>query len=158
MAKYSNDGMIRVVLVPTIVAIAGPTVAELAAGTHITGFLSKDGLTVPADQNNVDVATLAETFNAQVPGSFGGAIEMTGLRDNVADTLWELIVYNLATHVVVRRGMATAAAFAAAQDVEVYPVQFHEPVPDQTGGDEVSRFTISAPVTAQPALKAVVAA
>lgn len=157
MAKYSNDGQIRVQVVTTIANQAAPTAAELNAGTHITGFLSKDGLTTPADQNNVDVGTLAETFNAQVPGTFGGAIEMTGLRDNAADTLWNLITYNLARFVVVRRGLPTATAFAAAQSVEVYPVQFHEPVPDQTGGDEVSRFNISAPVTAQPNLKATVA-
>lgn len=158
MGKYPNDGRIRVQLVATIANIAAPTVAELNAGTHITGFLSKDGLTTPADQNNVDVGTLAETFNAQVPGTFGGAVEMTGLRDDAADTLWDLITYDLARHVVVRRGPPTATAFAAAQKVEVYPTRFHEPVPDQTGGDEVSRFTISAPVTSQPNLKATVAA
>lgn len=157
MGKYANDGRIRVQIVTAIANIAAPTVAELNAGTNITGFLSKDGLTTPADQNNVDVASLAETFNAQVPGSFGGAIEMTGLRDDAADTLWNLITYGLARYCVVRRGPTTAAAYAISQQVEVYPIQFHEPVPDQTGGDEVSRFTISAPVTSQPNLKAVVA-
>lgn len=157
MAKWSNDGNVRVQLVATIANIAAPTVAELNAGTHITGFVSKDGLTTPADQNNVDVGTLAETFNAQVPGTFGGAVEITGLRDNSADTLWNLITYGLSRYVVVRRGVPTATAYAAAQTVEVYPCQFHEPVPDQTGGDEVGRFTISAPVASQPNLKAVVA-
>ena len=157
MGKYPNDGRIRVQIVAAIANIAAPTVAELNAGTHITGFLSKDGLTTPADQNNVDVGTLAENFNAQVPGTFGGAVEMTGLRDDSADTLWNLITYDLARFIVVRRGPPTATAYAATQQVEVYPVRFHEPVPDQTGGDEVSRFTISAPVTAKPELKAVVA-
>jgi len=158
MGKYPNDGRIRVQLVAVVANIAAPTVAELNAGTHITGFLSKDGLTTPADQNNVDVGTLAETFNAQVPGTFGGAVEMTGLKDDVADTLWNLITYDLGRYVVVRRGPPTATAYAAAQPVEVYPARFHEPVPDQTGGDEVSRFTISAPVYSQPNLKAIVAA
>lgn len=157
MARYSNDGMIRVQICTAIANIALPTAAELNAGTHITGFLSKDGLTTPADQNNVDTASLAETFNSQVVGSFGGAIEMTGLRDNVADTLWTLIVYGNSRFLVVRRGIATAAAFATAQPLEVYPCMFHEPIPAQTGGDEVSRFTISAPVTSQPNLKAAVA-
>src|SRR5215207_298705 len=149
--------MVRVQVVNSIANIAAPTVAELNAGTHITGFLTKDGVTTPADQNNVDVGTLADTFNAQVPGTFGGAIEMTGIRNNTADTLWNLITYGLTTNVVVRRGVSTAAAWAAAQKVEVYPVVFHEPVPQQTGGDEASRFSISAPVNAQPNLKATVA-
>lgn len=158
MGKYPNDGRIRVQFVPTITNILAPTVAELTAGTHITPFLSKDGLTTPADQNNVDVGTLAENFNAQAPGTFGGAIEMTGLRDDQVDTLWDLITYDLPGYIVVRRGKPTASAFVATDKVEVYPVRFHEPVPDQTGGDEVSRFTISAPVTAKPQLKAAVAA
>jgi hypothetical protein len=154
MGKYPNDGRIRVQFVPTVADLTAPTVTELGGGTHITGFLSKDGLTTPADQNNVDVATLAENFNAQVPGSFGGAVEMTGLRDDDADTLWDLITYDLPGFIAVRRGPPTATAPAAAQIWEIYPIRFHEPVPDQTGGDEVARFTISAPVTAKPELKA----
>lgn len=158
MAKYpSSDGMLRVQLVATIANIAAPTVAELNAGTHVTAFITKDGLTVPSDQNNVDVGSAAENFNAQVPGTFGGPVEITGMRDNAADTLWDLITYNLSRYAVVRRGIATAAAFASGQKVEVYPCMFHEPVPDQTGGDEVARFTISAPCYARPELKATVA-
>ena len=157
MPQYSNDGMLRVTIVNSIANIAAPTAAELNAGTHVTGFLTKDGVTTPADQNNVDVATLADTFNAQVPGSFGGAIEMVGIRNNTVDTLWNLITYGLTTNVVIRRGVSTASVFASAQKVEVYPVVFHEPVPQQTGGDEASRFAISAPVNAQPNLKATVA-
>lgn len=158
MSKYpSSDGMLRVQLVATIANIAAPTVAELGTGTHVTSFVTKDGLTVPADQNNVDVGSAAENFNAQVPGTFGGAVEITGMRDNAADTLWDLITYNLSRYVVVRRGLITASAFAIGQKVEVYPCMFHEPVPDQTGGDEVARFTLSAPCWARPELKAVVA-
>lgn len=157
MARYSNDGQIRVQICTAISNIALPTTTELNAGTNITSFLTKDGLTTPADQNNVDTASLAETFNSQVVGSFGGAIEMTGMRDNSADTLWTLIVYGNSRFLVVRRGFPTATAFASAQPLEVYPCMFHEPIPDQTGGDEVSRFTIAAPVTSQPNLKAAVA-
>lgn len=159
MAKYANDGMLRVQLVTAVANIQAPSAAtELNVGTHVTGYVTKDGLTVPADQNNVDVATLAEVYNAQVPGSYGGAVEITGMRDNAADTLWDLITYNLQRYIAVRRGVPTATAFAAGQKVEIYPATFHHPVPDQTGGDEVSRFTISAPCWSEPALKATVAA
>src|SRR5688500_4314753 len=157
MTKYANDGMLRVDIVTTIANIAAPTAAELNAGTHITSLLSKDGLTTPADQNNVDFGTPAETFNAQGVGTWGGAIEMTGLRENVADALWNIVTYGLERYVVVRRGVPTASVYAASQKVEVYPVQFHHPVPDQIGGDEASKFTISAPVTREPNLKATVA-
>ena len=158
MARYANDGMIRIVRVPSIANIAAPTVAEVAAGTHITNFVTKDGLTVPANQNFVDNSSLAETFDAQVVGSFGGPISLTGIRDAATDTLWDLIVYGLGGFLWVRRGIATATAVAAAQKVEVYPVMWHEPVPMQTASNEQGRFTAQAAVTSQPNSKAVQAA
>ncbi len=158
MARYpSSDGMLRVQIVATIANQAAPTVAELNAGTHVTDFVTADGLTVPSDQNTIDVRAASENFNAAVPGTYGGAVEITGLRDNSADTFWDLVTYNLSRFVVVRRGIPTATAFAAAQKVEVYPCMFHEPVPEQIGGDEAARFTISAPCYRAPSLKAVVA-
>lgn len=157
MPQYANDGMIRVQFALAVANIAAPTVAEHNAGTHITPFLTKDGLTTPADQNNVDVSSLAETFDAQTVGSFGGALEMTGIRNNTADTLWNLITYGLVGFLLVRRGVPTATAAAAAQKWEVYPCIWHEPIPAQTGGNESSRFALSAPVTSQPNLKATMA-
>lgn len=157
MSRYANDGMLRIAVVATIANIAAPTTAELNAGTLITNFVTKDGLTVPSSQNYVDNASLAETFDAQVVGSFGGPIAMVGIRDNATDTFWNLVVYGTNTHLVVRRGFATATAWAAADKVEVYPIQWHEPLPMQTASNEQSKFSASAAVRSQPNLKAVVA-
>ena len=157
MARWANDGMLRVHVVSSIANIAAPTVAEINAGTNISNFITKDGLTVPANQNNVPNASLAETFDSELPGSFGGTLTMTGIRDNATDTFWDLVVYNTATHLVVRRGVATGTAFAASQKVEVYPITWHEPIPLQTASNEQGRFTAAAPVRSQPNLKAVVA-
>jgi hypothetical protein len=161
MPVYSNDGKIRVTWVTaSIPNIAAPVAATLNAGVQLAGFITKDGLTVPADQNNVDVGVLSDTFDAQVPGSFGGAIEMTGTRNDVDanDTFWNLCVYGTAGFIVVRRGLSSATAFASTQKVEVYPVIMHEPTPAQTGGNTVGQFTIQFPVSSQPNLKAVCAA
>jgi hypothetical protein len=157
MARYANDGMIRIQVVASISNIAAPTTAELNAGTNVTNFVTKDGLTVPANQNMVDNASLAETFDSQVVGSFGGALTLTGIRDAATDTFWDLVVYGTNTHLVVRRGVATATAYAAAQKVEVYPIQWHEPVPVQTSANEQGRFTATAAVRSQPNYKATVA-
>jgi len=158
MARWANDGMIRIVRAPACANIAAPTVAEWAAGTHITNFITKDGLTVPTNQNYVDNSSLAETFDAQVVGSFGGPISLTGIRDNATDTLWDLIVYGLGGFLFVRRGIATATAVAASQKCEVFPVMWHEPVPTQTASNEQGRFTAAAAVTSQPNFKSVIAA
>lgn len=161
MPVYSNDGKIRIQWVAgTTLSTSAPSAATVSAGERLDPFVTKDGLTVPADQNNVDVAVLSDTFDAQVVGSFGGAIEMTGTRNSVDadDDFWNLCVYGTVGFIVVRRGLAAASAFAATQKVEVYPVQMHEPVPAQTGGNTVGQFTISMPVTSQPNLKAVMVA
>ena len=161
MTVYSNDGKIRVSWVATgITNIAAPTVAQLNAGTRIDLYITKDGLTVPADQNNVDVAVLSDTFDAQTVGSFGGAIEITGVRDDTpaSDTFWNLCVYGTTGWLVIRRGPSAATAWTAAQKVEVYPAIMHQPVPAQTGGNTMGQFTVQFPVTTQPELKATVAA
>jgi hypothetical protein len=157
MPVYANDGKIRVSWVTaSIPNIASPVAATLNAGVQLAGFITKDGLTVPADQNNVDVAVLSDTFDSQVVGSFGGAIEMTGVRNDTTDTFWDAGIYGTVGWVVIRRGLPSATVYAAVQKVEVYPAQMHEPVPAQTGGNTVGQFTLSFPVTAQPNLKAVV--
>ena len=95
---------------------------------------------------------LSDTFDAQVVGSFGGAIEITGVRNSVSasDTFWNLCVYATTGCSWSAAVSPTATAWAAAQKVEVYPVQMHQPVPAQTGGNTVGQFTITMPVTTQP--------
>lgn len=161
MARYPNDGMIRVQYCPAIANIAAPTVAEVqTAGTNLTPNMTKDGLTVPSDQNMVDDGSLAEYFDAQDVGTFGGQISLTIKRDNASggtDAEWNLISYRLAGFVVVRRGIASATAFAVSQKVEVYPIRWHEPTMAQTASNEQARFTAAAAVTSQPNLKATMA-
>lgn len=157
MARYANDGMIRVDFTPTLADASAPTVTELDAGTPLSRYITKDGLTVPSNQNMVDDSSLAETFDAQVPGSFGGPVTLNCKRDNDTDVAWDLIEYGLSGFIVVRRGQPAGDAWAAGDKVEVYPVIFHEPVPAQTATNEQARFTAQAAVTSQPELKAVVA-
>ena len=158
MARYVHEGNTKVAWVPTITNIAAPTVAELGAGTELSELLTKDGLSLPDSQNMVDSSTLADTFDAQRVGSWGGSITLTGFRNQGADDLWDLAVYGTEGYLVVRRGIAYDTAWAAAQDVEVYPAEMHEPVPNATGANEEARFTLALAVTAQPNKRATVAA
>lgn len=160
MSRYVHEGKTKVTFVASaddISDIDAPTVAELNAGTELTTLLTKDGLQTPDTQNMVDSATLAETFDAQRVGSWGGGITLTGFRDDTNDTLWDLAVYGDEGFLVIRRGTAYATAWAASDDVEVYPIQFHEPVPSQTASNEEARFTVACAVTSEPSKRAVVA-
>lgn len=158
MSAYVHEGMTKVTFAPTVTNVAAPTVAQLTAGTDITTFLTKDGLNIALSQNTVDNTSLAETFDAQLVGSWGGSLTLTFKRDASADTAWDLFEHGDVGYIVVRRGVAHAGAFAASDKVEVYPVQSGEPVPNATAANAQATATVTFAVTAQPDLHAVVAA
>jgi hypothetical protein len=159
MAKYSGgDGQTLVLFATTIDNISAPTVAELEAASNWTRFIPKDGLSEPSDQNNMPLASLADTFDAQGVGSFGGVIEITFFRDNNDDVVWDEVVYGTEGYVCIRSGVPVASAVAAADNFRIYPVQQHEPVALSPSGNTPAQGMVSCPVTRQPDLKAVVAA
>jgi hypothetical protein len=160
MSRFVHEGYTKVAFVPTVADISEPTVAELGAGTELTELMPKDGLGINFSQNMVDNASLADTFDAQLVGSWGGSITLTGFRDNVDadDDFWNLASHGTNGFLVVRRGIADSTAWTAAQTVEVYPVQLHQPFVGSTAANEQVRFTLAAAVTSEPNLSATVAA
>ena len=159
MSKFINDGFTRVAWVTTITSKSAPTVAQLNAGTDITGFLTKEGLVTPANQNMVDQGTLATTFDAQGVGTWGSApIELTGYRDNVDDDAYEAFSYGDDGYLVIRRGVAATTAWTAAQKVEVWPASSHQPLNQPPATNENAKFKVVLAATEEPALRATVAA
>lgn len=158
MAKYTYEYLTRVDWVPTITNIAAPTVAQLNAGTELSELLTKDGVSLPTSQNMVDNTTLAERFDAQLVGSFGGSGSLKLKRDNVDDDAWDLFDWGESGYLVIRRGVPFDQAWAASDDVEVYPAQSHMPVMDNTAGNTQQTFTVGLAFTAEPELHGTVAA
>lgn len=157
MAAYIHEGMTKVSWVVTLSSVSSPTAIQLTAGTDITTFLTKDGLAISLSQNNVENTSLAETFDSQLVGSWGGDPALTIKRDNPTDSAWNLFEWGATGFLVVRRGVAFATAFAAAQKVEVYPSQAHEAVPNDTAANAQATAMVKLAITAQPNLRAVVA-
>lgn len=156
MSRYAYEGETKVAWLTAISNIAAPTTTELNAGTDISGFVTKDGVETPANQNMTDNATIKDTFDAQGVGSWGGAITLTMFRDTT-DTAWNLCVYGTNGYLVIRRGVDVNTAWTAGQKVEVYPAQMHNPVMQRSAGNEQQKFTEMFAVTSQPNLKATVA-
>lgn len=162
--RYVYEGQTRVALVPRLPApgiadISAPTTTELndSGVVDLSVLLTKDGLNTPQNQNMVDSATLAETFDSQLVGSWGGAMELTCFRDRASDLAWNTFVYGDEFFLVIRRGVDYDTAWANGQDVEVYPIQSHQPIMQPSAPNEQQRFTVSCAVTEQPDLKATVA-
>jgi hypothetical protein len=157
MARLVYEGRTNVYWVTTISNIAAPTVAEITAGTPLTNFVAKDGVAVNTTTNNVDSATIAETFDSQIVGSWGGSVELTMFRDDSADTAWNLCVYGTNGYVVIDRFNDSGTLPIATEKVEVWPAEMHQPVPQNSAANTQQRFVEMFAVTAQPNLKATVA-
>lgn len=162
MSRYPFEEFTKVVWVPGAAGIANmaaPTLAEIAAGTDITCFLTKDGLNPGGSTNKVDQGTLCNRVDGQTVGSVGYDMSLKGYRDNGAggDDFWDLAVWGSEGFLVVRRGIPFATAFAAGQKVEVYQSQMGEPVPASSAANANQALDLAMAV-ADAEIKATVAA
>jgi hypothetical protein len=157
MARLVYEGRTNVYWATSIANIAAPTVAEITAATDVTDYVAKDGVAVNTTTNNVDSATIAETFDAQIVGSWGGEVELTMFRDDSADTAWNLCVYGTNGYVIIDRFNDSGTLPAAAEKVEVWPAEMHQPVPQNSASNTQQRFVEKFAITSEPNLKATVA-
>lgn len=162
MGDIIVDGMTRVAFVPSIANPAAPTLTELNAGTLITSTLIPAGLegfeNTTAD---VDNTSLASTFDTTLPGrqSFSGTALVLKKQDGT-DTIFVLLTTpNTNGFVVIRDGVPQATAWAEDDQVEVYPVRTgaHSML-GRGEANSLLRYRVPTKISAQPQLKAVVAA
>lgn len=154
MARLASENNVKVHYLPAVASKAGPTVAEITAGTDITPFLPTAGVGVNWTQNNASLAMLDEAFTAEAVGTEGAAIQITFVRDDTADDAWDLFVRGANAFLLISRFGDPAVASV----VEVYPIQSHRPVPLPPAENEFQQGQVSLAVTDTPELNAVVAA
>lgn len=156
MPRLASEGNVKVYWLTTVASMAAPTVANIAAGTNITPFLPTAGVGVDWTQNNASIAMLDESFTAEAVGTEGATIELTFIRDDVDadDDAWNLFTRGANGYLLISRFGTPAAA----DRVEVYPVQSHRPVPLPPAENEFQQAKVMLAVTDTPELDAVVAA
>jgi hypothetical protein len=160
MAVKPYDEYTKVTICTAIANKAAPTIAELTAGTDISKFVVKDGLETPATQNTIKTATLVNRYDAEIPGTYGGPVKLTCVRDAVTadDDAWDLFELDLVVFTVVRRMVLHSTAWTAAQKVEVYPGVCGQKLMAKTAENEPQRFEVTIFGNLEPALEASVAA
>lgn len=159
MADSTTDGRTRVYVVPTIANIAAPTVAELNAGTDISGLLTPDGLSgFEPDTGDVDNSKLNSTYSTMLPGrvSVSGPL-LRLIKQSGTDTVYNTLVYAYAFNVVIRRDMTSATAWATSQAVEVYPAACGEVRNISPEANSVHKYEVPLKITSQPNLRATTA-
>ncbi|MFV2094821.1 hypothetical protein ACFHW1_04930 [Micromonospora sp. LOL_014] len=161
MADVFADGNVRVAFVASIANIAAPTVAELNAGILLQSTLTADGLVgYEATTAEVDTTSLASTFDTKNIGRDAYSGTMLRLKKQTvgADTIRSTLTRATTGHIVIRRGIAETTAWAASQQVEVYPIicgRRKELAPE---ANTVMRYEVPTMVSAPPEPDAVVAA
>jgi hypothetical protein len=119
MARLVYESNTRVYWATTVANIAAPTVAEIGAAINLSGFVTKDGVNTNLKTNNVDSATIQDSFDAETVGSWGSDLALTMYRDSTADTAWTTCVYGQVGFLIISRFGAPTTG----KKVEVYPAQ-----------------------------------
>lgn len=157
MARIVYEGKTNVYWLTACSNIAAPTVAEITAGTNLSTLVPKDGVAINITTNNVDNADIASAFDKEATGSWGGTPEITFFRDDTADTAWNLCVLGTPGFLVIDRFRASGTLPGVGAKVEVWPVQMHQPAPQNSAANTMQRFVEKFAVTGTPNLKATVA-
>lgn len=160
MPDISSDGNIRVQFVTSIASKAAPTAAELNAGLRLDAVASAEGLIgwepTTASVNN---RKLSSTFNSSDVGSISideSTIEF--FKQSGTDTIYTTLVKLAVGFIVIRRSLAAATTFAAAQPLQgVYPVRCGQRSWVGVEENTNERWRMPFKITDEPAFDAVVA-
>lgn len=159
MADSNADGRTKVSQVPSIANIAAPTVAELNAGVALDGLMTPDGLVgFEPDTGDVDTSKLNSTFSTTGAGraSFSGTL-LRLIKQTGTDTVYNTLVNQFPTNIVVRRDVTAGTAWTTGDKVEVYPVQCGEVRNLPPAANELHKYEVLTKITSQPNLRATVA-
>jgi hypothetical protein len=137
-------------------ASSPPTIAEVNAGTEITGFISS--LDTPLDGDAVDSSDLSSAFNKTVAGKFGGTVSASMYRDDTADTAFALLPRNTTGYLVIRRFGGSGVAFAAADEIDMWNLRVITRSDAALDDNAVQAFTVTFAALDEPEIAIAVAA
>lgn len=158
MSLFAFDGNVRVARVATLEDPSGPTTAELDGGTDLSELLPKDGWQPSTNTNSVEAGKLAQSYDASVPGTWGGEVQATFFRFSTVeeDIAWNLFDYGNSGFLVIRYGLPFNTAWANGQRVETWPYICNKPQMNQTATNTNARFGLTFNIPSEPDLHAVV--
>lgn len=149
MSRIVPDGNIKVHVVDSISTKAAPTVAEIAAGTEVTGFITPAGIDTPEEGNEADSSDLGSVRDKSIPSTVGGQITAEFYRDDgtggFSDDAWTALPKDQITHLVIARfgGSGTDKAIIATDSVEVWQGRVSSRSNNRAVRGEALRFTMT---------------
>lgn len=123
MADIISDGMTKVVWCTTIADASAPTEAEVLAGTALESWITPDGLDRSTEESRIDVSSLASVQDQEVAGRRKETVILTMKNQGVSNAPYSTFASYPAGYLVIRTGVDSTTAAAAAQVVDVYTVK-----------------------------------
>ncbi|HEY9473586.1 MAG TPA: hypothetical protein VIS06_06995 [Mycobacteriales bacterium] len=150
MADLIVDSFTRLDWVPTIANLSAPTTTELTAGTHLTDQIPPDGFDPGVDTAAIDTSALSGKTHTEQGGRDTHKIVLTIKRVSGTDTVASTLIKGATGFLVVRRGTATATAYAADDTVEIYPGECSAQKNMATAENAVDKYQVQIFVTGEP--------
>jgi hypothetical protein len=142
-------------VVDSIASPSAPTVAEITAGSEVTGELIS--LATPLDGDAVASNDMSSAFNKSIEGTYGGGATAVFYRDAAAETAYGLLPRSTETHLVLARFGFTGGTPTIADTCEVWPVRVITRSPADLVSNTPQQFTVNLATTDEPTLAATVA-
>jgi len=159
VARITPDGYTKIHIVNSIASASAPTLAEIGAGTEVTGFLTPAGLDTPETGTDADISSIESARDFSIPATIGGDITGEFYKDDSSDDAWDAMPRLQETNLVIARfgGSGTDNAIAVSDTVEVWPVRVSERSNARITRGEALRFTVKFALSGDPTLDATVA-
>lgn len=138
--------------------LKAPTVAEINTAVDFTCYVVS--INASAQGNTVPTPSICSLFETSVPGTSQAQFQADFYRDDADDAAWEALKRGDKGIFIVSRfgGSGPAAKPAAADKVEVWPVQVTTRAAAALSSNTAQTFSVTAAVNIEPAEDAVVAA
>lgn len=161
MARFLVNGQCHILFVPTIANPAAPTVAELTAGDDLTSSIDVSKVTGFTFKDNPIATPIASSkFVPQIPGTLtsdGSSLSFYESDVDADNTYRDTLTFGATGYIVIQRGKLSTAALAAADKVDVWPVQVSSVV-EPFDGSGASQTVVSFTATNPPSQHVAIAA
>jgi hypothetical protein len=127
-ASVPADGNLKVLFVATIADPENPTVAECTAGSvaDLSCYLTATGFNPSTDEQTITDDRLCSRATFERPGRHTDSLEVTYVFNPASpgdDVAYQTLAYLEQGFLVLRWGVPYETAIAAADTVDVYPIQ-----------------------------------
>lgn len=157
MARFMRKGTTKFYFVPTIAALAAPTVAEVTAGTHLSPQMAEvNGFTF--SNSPIQTPDMNSRFVSQIPGEDStDESSIVFYEDKSTNPIRTALAKDTNGFIVIFSGGLAGATPAASDKCEVWPVTVSSNARRYTADNSAAQYEVKFATTSPPEQNATVA-